>query len=448
MKKLLLSLAAVALIAAPASASVQNVKVSGSVDSTYVDRQGLDINNVGTNKQGVFLTQTSLRVDADLTDNVSATVSLLNERTWENAPGATQQQLDVNLAFVTLREFLYSPLTLVVGRQDFKFGNGFIMDSAAGEGNSNISGVANDLSKRFALDAIRATLDYNPLTLDLVYFRATQGTTGVFAGSPANIDVWGANANYALGDDMGTVFETYIWKRWDRTDSDTAGDEEDELYVYGLRASASPLEGVSSSIEYAHQSGSSETTAGGLGRNKNANAFQFVTNYQLPVLEEYKPVLTYVFSKYSGDVSAAGAGDQRDSGWDEFYNDQLEGIGYTLFSKTNLLVHDVYLETTPMEDVTAGLRWQGFWLDKDFNNGDQAFTSANRGGAAAAVFAAGDAGLNASESYLGSEFDFDLTYDYTEDVQVGATLGYFASGDFFRADLNAKQALVNLIVAF
>ncbi|MFT5169744.1 MAG: hypothetical protein ACI8Q2_000358, partial [Candidatus Omnitrophota bacterium] len=114
----------------------------------------------------------------------------------------------------------------------------------------------------------------------------------------------------------------------------------------------------------------------------------------------------------------------------------------------SLLVHDVYLETTPMEDVTAGLRWQGFWLDKDFNNGDQAFTSANRGGAAAAVFAAGDAGLNASESYLGSEFDFDLTYDYTEDVQVGATLGYFASGDFFRADLNAKQALVNLNVAF
>ena len=37
---------------------------------------------VGLKNQNVFITQTRLRVDADLSDNVSTTVGLINERAW------------------------------------------------------------------------------------------------------------------------------------------------------------------------------------------------------------------------------------------------------------------------------------------------------------------------------------------------------------------------------
>src|SRR5262245_27302134 len=108
MRKFLLALVMVTLLAMPAFASVQNVKVSGDIDSTYLYRHGFDL---GANKNGtysqplnqsVFLTQTRLRVDADLTDNVSTTVALINERAWD-VDGENSTDIDLNLAFVTLR---------------------------------------------------------------------------------------------------------------------------------------------------------------------------------------------------------------------------------------------------------------------------------------------------------------------------------------------------------
>ena len=51
MRKLFLALLAVAVMAVPASASVQNVKVSGSVDSTYIDRRAHDLGESGARAQ-------------------------------------------------------------------------------------------------------------------------------------------------------------------------------------------------------------------------------------------------------------------------------------------------------------------------------------------------------------------------------------------------------------
>ena len=109
----------VALVAVPAFASVQNVKVSGSIDTTYLFRDNFDLGAdvIGDEQQSLFITQTTLQVDADLTDQVSATVALINERAWDQAEGtADDTDVDLNLAYVTLREMLYSPLTVVVGR--------------------------------------------------------------------------------------------------------------------------------------------------------------------------------------------------------------------------------------------------------------------------------------------------------------------------------------------
>ena len=51
---------------------------------------------------------------------------------------------------------------------------------------------------------------------------------------------------------------------------------------------------------------------------------------------------------------------------------------------------------------------------------------------------------------VGNEIDVQVTYDYTEDVSIGANVGWFFTGDAFAdgSDDNAQQALVNVNVNF
>src|SRR5208283_1458435 len=119
MKKLLVVAIAV-LIASPAFAAVQNVKVSGDIQTTFLDRQdfglgfvaGTPVTPQGLTSQVGVAEQTRVRIDADLTDNVSATVRLINETAWGIGAGeeGAGKSVDLDLAYVTLREFLYSPL--------------------------------------------------------------------------------------------------------------------------------------------------------------------------------------------------------------------------------------------------------------------------------------------------------------------------------------------------
>ena len=135
MKRLLtlcIMLTAVALITAPAFAEVQNVKVSGDVNSAGVYRNNYNLfDNNNTNANGAddnfLFTQARVRIDADLTDNVSATVRFLTEYDWNTSTNtsSTGDNVDLDLANVTLKEVFYQPLTVTVGRPELKYGNGF-----------------------------------------------------------------------------------------------------------------------------------------------------------------------------------------------------------------------------------------------------------------------------------------------------------------------------------
>ena len=79
MRKLfvLAAAAAVALTAVPAFASVQNVKISGWTDNTYIYRNNFNLGSKAgispsrvQDEQSLFINQTGLQVDADLTDQV------------------------------------------------------------------------------------------------------------------------------------------------------------------------------------------------------------------------------------------------------------------------------------------------------------------------------------------------------------------------------------------
>ena len=489
----------VALVAVPASASVQNVKISGSIDSTWLYRDSFDFGEssrgagndprnptVENINQNIFITQTTLRVDADLTDQVSTTVELINERVWDQSSADAAHNVDLNLAYVTLREMLYSPLTVVVGRQVFAYGNSLVVDATGTNDvatpDSGLVGVADDLTKQTSLDAIRLIFDYDPLTLELVYSKLDENTATAASDSDTDdITLYGINTTYELGDEMETQVEAYFFARIDQSTTGTSaspltpeGTKPDTLYVPGLRGSANILDGLNIQGEVAWQRGNNVSTSGTSRDNeeRDAMAAQFVSNYQVPndilpdALEEYNPVLGYVYTWVSGDSNpgdraqvvanpaSAFSGDQasanKDTAWDPFLENQGGGTIYnTLFPLSNLHIHSVSLTVNPMEDVTLTGSWHGLWLDKKIDETATAVTTmtTNPNGNGGAVFTPT---VDKSETEVGHEFDLQAIYDYTEDVQIGANLGWFLPGDLFASenDTMASQAIVHGNVNF
>jgi predicted porin len=444
MRKLLTTALALAFaaIAVPAFASVQNVKVYGNLDNTFLQRNNLDFKD---SRQSSFFTQTRIGIDADLTDNVGVTFGLINERPWTDTQTSSNTDIDLYLAYATIREMLYSPLTVIIGRQQWGYGNGLIFN-ASGRNNSapvdsGLRNIANDFTYQKSLDAIRLILDYNPLAIEAFYAVLRQGTAPGFTKTPQrtlsdNISLFGVNLSYALGDDMDSVLEAYFFNKKDGSNVDGAAPDNSQgnLYVSGLRGSTNPVEGLNLQLEFAKQHGKNHDD---YARSRQGYAIQAIVNYQLPVMEELNPVFNYTLTKVSGDSDSAG----RDKAWDPFYETQGGNTIYnSIFSLTNLHIHSVSLETTPVEDLTAKLSYHGLWLDA-------------RNGGLTVVSPYADSlsySTNSNKNRVGSEVDLDLTYAYTEDVTIGASLGYFLPGNLF-ADVNdttAKQAIVSVGVAF
>jgi hypothetical protein len=492
MKKLLVA-ALMVVLASPAFAAIQNVKVSGDITTSFIDRNNFDLGGtvgdtavgsipafswdpVGLKRQDVFITQTRLRVDADLSDNVSTTVGLINERAWnsENSfgfnpgggvvsdPYSNDTNVQLYLASVTLREFLYSPLTVTVGRQVFSYGNGLILGDG-GPNNSatgNLAAIAADFTEETAYDGVTAILDYKPLTISMIYFKNSQS---ILNGNPesdaASSDVYGINANYQLSDPMNTVFETYMFSRLNGNDASgtTVADKGSTLFVPGLRASTNPIKGLNVQGEVAWQLGDNPVvdTVNGKSVNeaehRDAMAAQFLASYSLPVLDKYKPTVNAAFTYVSGDKNGGsnyGAvpykSSKIDTAWDEFNKVQGAGTIYnTMFPLTNMYIYSLGAAVNPLEDVTASVTWSDLYAAQAYSSPyNQLFLMQPDG-----------TGFNvptSNKKSLGNETDINLTYNYTEDVTFGVSVGWFVPGDTFKDSMRdtASQAIADIGVKF
>jgi len=440
-KKLMLAVAAVALLAAPAFAAVQNVKVGGDIVTTSVIRDAFDTSvegwdgfDNGNGHQNEILSQVRLNVGADLTDNVSTSVTLVNERTWGDQDvslGSTS--VGIQSAYVTLKEFLYSPLTLVIGRQALSYGNKLIIGSSTSNNNwsSSFSQPFGDLLYAGGFDAIKAILNYDPLTIDLFASRVDNGGTTWNLdpySTHDNVNLFGINANYKLDDKMSTVIEGYVFaKVMDATEATYS----ESTYVPGLRVSTNPIEGLNVQLEGAYQLGRTDYDGDngrdGYNQNRNAWAFQGGINYALPVLKDMKPVLGAQYTYLSGcsyDAYSSG------KIWDPMFENQDTGrIFDVILPNSGIQKASLALEVAPLKDITAKTSLTGIWdVEKVTSH---------------------------ASKYEGSELDLDLTYAYTEDVKFGMSAGYFMPGKAAKANglvdnsnKNASQLLSSVAVAF
>jgi len=459
----------------PSFAEVQNVKVSGDVTARGFYRRDLDLHNEKNAKEksfdrdNFFMSTVGLNVAADLTENVSAMLRLTNERDW-NLTGTTSNAEDFALSqgYVTLKELFYSPLTVRVGRQPIVWGRGFVLGSnlfpgVNGRGDDVHGAISADEFTDFtAFDAVRATLDLSgvaglgtPLSLDYVYIRSDENDVG------ANDDVTLQGANLsARFESWNSEMETYFLNKRDNSSATATNDNHGSLSTLGVRGSVQPVEGSSVWGELAYQFGDEVTDPAGIllaGKSHQAWAANLAAEYtfaDVPTTPKVGVEWRYYSGKnregYTSGWATIAPGYfttvlrefQTPSSVVGFYpNDQQfmarDGIssGAGTASGSNQNEFAVFGSLKPIEDLTIAPRLSWFFLPV---------------GAIPVGPGAGGQRTKDRKHYAGMEWDTILTYDYTDDVQLGFIYALFAPGNVYRSpnDSTAQELISSVSVKF
>jgi hypothetical protein len=419
-----LALALVVGLTFTAYAEVQNVKVSGDLNILAVARNQFDLargikGNKNDDSESFFGTQARVRIDADLTDNVGVTLRLINERNW-SAESVQNTDIDLDLAYVSLKEFLYSPLSLTLGRQELKYGNQLIIGNAGTYNNAVLNGIPSDLSIRKAFDGIKATLNYDPLVVDLFYAKInTNGNTR--SSENDDTDLYGIYATYDIKKNLSA--DAYALFR-----NDSNNDKNDKIYTLGTLIKASPIDDLKTSLEAAIQLGNLRNAASTSNDKRLAYAIQAMADYTFSKVK-MTPMIGAAYTYLSGDRN----NNTGKRAWNQmYYNQSLNNIAYAIIPFTNLSVLNIKGSIKPMDDVTVALNYG--WYTRAKRNATN-MTSAGVDSEAAAY----NTYVMNGKKNLGNEIDITVTYDYTEDVQLGLTGGWFSPGKAFN-EVNRRDA--------
>lgn len=433
---LILTCALIVGLALPVYADVQNIKVSGDILALGISRSFFEADvNKGDAEESHATSIIRLRVDADLTENVSAVLRVINERDWgTEADDATE--IDLDLANITLREFLYSPLTLIIGRQELHFGNDLIVgDPDTNNQVSTSSGLADaDLSLRKAFDAIRAILNYDPLVLDIIWAKIEENTIvgSNTARERDDIDLIGANARYDFGGNWNTLGELYWFRKIDQDSAPAASNKKDErIDNIGARLEITPLERLMLQGELAYQFG--KNIENSVLKRHQAWAAQGVLRYALDT--KYNPVLMAIYSYFSGDEENT---DDQSRAWDPMFENQTNGhIANMIADQSDLHVIDLRGSMVPIEDLLLTLDFLWIEFAQSKAAGDTLTTRAPGSNEASHTLT--------GDTHLGNEVDLNLVYDYTDDVQLGLLAGWFIPGEAF--DSGTVQTISEIIAS-
>lgn len=460
-------LALVFCFAASAYAETQSVKVSGDLTMRGFWRNQWDFQGspnepdprtgIDSSEQGWFMSTTEVEIDADLTDNVSTVIRLLNQRDWNvysksisstttlfpNGRGGYVENNDefdvmVDLAYVTLKDFIYSPLTLTIGRQDLWFGKGFVIGANLQNPGFDTAGVTGNLTAgeytaMTSFDAVKAVLDFDPWAITGVYAKIY----GDAVQAHDDVDLYGINTGYKFDTYKAEAEAYWFWKASHQIDVwGPIKDEANDVHTLGMRGSLDPIDVVTLAGEIAYQTGEYvNSRVQQFNRGRSAWALDVSGEWRY-LTEKYawKPKLGVEYVFYSGskpnDNPATASGEYY--GWDpmyrgkfdsairEFagkfnfssrypaYNDNNHAISAADASFTNQ--HQVIFlgSLQPIDSLLLKANYNLFWNQEKY------------------ILA-----VDKSKGFVGQEIDLQATWDYTEDVSFGLLLGWFFPGEVY-----------------
>ncbi|HPL83060.1 MAG TPA: alginate export family protein, partial [Candidatus Omnitrophota bacterium] len=151
-----------------------------------------------------------------------------------------------------------------------------------------------------------------------------------------------------------------------------------------------------------------------------AYAIQAMADYTFSKVK-MTPMIGAAYTFLSGDKN----NNTGKRAWNQmYYNQSLNNIAYAIIPFSNLSVVNIKGSVKPMDDVTVSLNYGWYRRAKKNTNAiTSPATSGNEVTYASYV-------MNDKKA-LGNEIDLTVTYDYTEDVQLGLTGGWFKPGKAF-----------------
>jgi hypothetical protein len=466
--RVLCVLAVATCLTVVAYAETQNIKLSGDLTVRGILRDQYDYNSKVNNgpgavtrtqndsspTQGVFMSVVGLRVDADLTDNVSTVVRILNQRDWNNVQtkavnantplamnglgGYTYNpdefQVAVDLAYVTLKDFIYSPLTLSIGRQDLWFGKGFIVGLNMQSPTASLS--APEYTDINSFDSIKAVLDYDPWKI-----------TGIFSNIHANYNrpvngthLWGVDVGYMFNKYKADAEAYWFFKRDALVESwsDIKGAAND-VHTLGIRGSVDPIDVLTLNAEAAMQVGSYVGNQRQVNiRPRMAGAVDVSAESRyLTDKFAWKPKISGEYIFYSGnppeDSAATVAGTF--TGWDPMYRGKFDSairefVG-KFYTTACYPIRQDQLISSPDASFT---NQHQFVLAGSLQPIESLLVKGNVNfffNAYGYVLSGDPPG-----KYVGTEIDLNADWDYTEDVSFGILAGWFMPGTAYYDNLD------------
>ena len=447
---------AVALFLTPSlHAEVQNIKVGGDVQVYGVSESDYDLDDSASDagSNDYITSYVRLYLSADMTDNVAAYIRLINERDWGGGitlgttdpntgipAAAGNDDIELDLAYVTFTDVLGYPLDLTVGRQELFYGEGFLI----GDGDLNTGG-SYDYNLRESFDAVKASIDLRPFTLDLFLAKFIEGIT-----QNTDCDLYGMNLTYDYLDqatfDFGLFATSYHPELVTNASNNTANSADEDCYTFSVRGEGEPLPqlipGLFLKGEVAYQWGDklesvtvSERDAwGGYGGAEYLFDFYMEPYVKTCMVimtgddkhgddnyEKFEPLFgseTYGLIANDGDVLGLNAATR-------YSRSDLTGG-----AMTNMRIFSLGGGLRPTESTKVDLTWYNFDVQDKY--------------------------ANANGDNFGNEIDITFDYDYTEDVQLGLTIAVFnpsaddltVSESSIKRDDTASQVVGSLKVSF
>jgi len=404
--KLMVAVALVAM-AIPSFAAVENVKVGGEIDVKMLYRDGFDFGAFDLDTTTFTYIGTKVYLAAELTDNVSAMIQLINERDFGNDYlREIEGSLIVDQAYVKLADLMVPGLNLTVGRQEIQLGEGLVVGSRyrmIDYVGADIGTVALDLGQQKAFDALKIDYAFPATDLTMTAFKAkileTYGILDPLVGVD-DLDLYGLAVKYDNG--RLCVEPYFVYLRLANPDVD--------LMTLGARAGFSPMDSLKLKLELAKQFGDQDLT----GSDFNGWAALLGGSYTFAGASE--PTLSLGLMYLTGqDLGEADV-----EAWVPVFPSNVASrvgkIAYpTLFQAGDGLgALSLVNGTTGLQVINIGFGMkpaEKVALDVDFYNlkALETPTGIDKG--------------------LGNEIDLSMKYMYTEDVSFGVDLGILLAGD-------------------
>ena len=413
----------------PAFAEVQNVKISGDLTARVISRDDLDLDKDdagvgGDDVQNFFMSTAEIQIDADLTDNVSTKISFVNQRDWDDISGAATEgvttDFDVllDLASVTLKEMIYSPLTVTIGRQDLWYGNGFIVGSKLRNNNGAIT--ATEYTALTGFDAITATIDLDPWTIDAVYALSEEN----LIASSDDVTLLGLNAGYEFNS-YNAEAEAYVFQKTDVSQENPVREDE-RIITLGLRGSMEPIANLTLAAEGAVQYGRYSNAASS-SRVRDGMAADVSAKYAFADLS-WKPTLALEYIYYSGEKDdGTGRMGNDYEGWDPMYRGKFDTAIREFQNLYYITAQRGDAAGVTALDSDSGVTNQHQFLVIGSIKPTDTLTVDGR----FAFFTFAEKPRSDRGDEIGTELDLILTYDYTEDVSLGLLTAWFFPGDYW-----------------